>query len=176
DNLVGGSAANMVDVQGPLYDVRTYLNNDLEPKVQTALPRLVTSLPSPAVDGQEVYYVAEEPNGIVWHLRYRAASISSYKWECVGGPPLLAEHGADSVGFTAVSYANTTPVVVIMVPLAGVYDVEHSCVLYNNTPNGTTYQTFWLGGGGADADGFQGMTDTANGTIPGASGRVRRAI
>jgi hypothetical protein len=36
-------------------------------------------------DGDEVYYAADATNGVIWHLRYRAASSSSYKWEFVGG-------------------------------------------------------------------------------------------
>lgn len=53
-------------------------------------PRRVASLPS-GVDGLEVYYAADDANGIVWHLRYNAASLSAYKWERVGGPPLEFE-------------------------------------------------------------------------------------
>lgn len=48
----------------------------------------VTSLPSSPVDGQEIYYAADATNGVIWHLRYRAASSSSYKWEFVGGSPI----------------------------------------------------------------------------------------
>lgn len=54
-------------------------------------PVRVTALPAGAVDGQEVYYVADATNGVLWHLRYNAGSGSAYKWEYVGGPPLTAE-------------------------------------------------------------------------------------
>ena len=47
---------------------------------------LVTSLPSSPIDGQECYYLADATAGVIWHLRYRAASASAYKWELVGGP------------------------------------------------------------------------------------------
>jgi hypothetical protein len=53
-------------------------------------PPLVTSLPGSPVDGQEVYYLADDANGIIWHLRYRAARADAYKWEYVGGPPMAA--------------------------------------------------------------------------------------
>lgn len=51
-------------------------------------PELVTALPTPATDGQECYYLADATNGVVWHLRYRAGSASTHKWEFVGGAPV----------------------------------------------------------------------------------------
>jgi hypothetical protein len=51
---------------------------------------LVSTLPGSPVDGQEVYYQDSQMAaiGAVWHLRYRAASASIYKWELVGGGKL----------------------------------------------------------------------------------------
>jgi hypothetical protein len=57
--------------------------------VPAGLIPVVTSLPGSPVDGQEVYYLADDANGIVWHLRYRAAG-TTYKWEFLGGPPMYA--------------------------------------------------------------------------------------
>jgi hypothetical protein len=54
-------------------------------------PTGVTVLPGSPVDGQEVYYLADSTNGVIWHLRYRSASASAYKWEFVGGGTLSAE-------------------------------------------------------------------------------------
>jgi hypothetical protein len=51
----------------------------------------VTALPLGIADGQECYYLASDTNGVVWHLKYRSGSASSYKWEYVGGPPLSVE-------------------------------------------------------------------------------------
>lgn len=64
----------------------------------------VTSLPATPFDGQEVSFqnAAMATNGVIWRLRYRAASASVYKWECVGGPPLV------SVVNAAESLANAT--------------------------------------------------------------------
>jgi Concanavalin A-like lectin/glucanases superfamily len=53
-------------------------------------PPLVTTLPPAPVDGQEIYYVADATNGIIWHLRYRAASPHPYKWETVAAMPMQA--------------------------------------------------------------------------------------
>lgn len=47
-----------------------------------------TALPSNPVDGQKFAYIADATNGVIWHLRYRSASASIYKWEFVGGPNL----------------------------------------------------------------------------------------
>lgn len=51
----------------------------------------VTSLPANPIDGQECYYLADATNGVVWHLRYRSASGSAYKWEFLGGSGIRAE-------------------------------------------------------------------------------------
>ena len=51
----------------------------------------VTSLPATPYDGQEVNYVANAANGVLWRLVYNAASASAYKWEFIGGSPLSAE-------------------------------------------------------------------------------------
>ena len=60
------------------------------PPANPLAPPLVTALPGTPTDGQEVYYLADATNGVVWHLRYRAASPSSFKWECIGPTPLSA--------------------------------------------------------------------------------------
>jgi hypothetical protein len=65
----------------------------LEAQVTTpGVPAYVTALPSSPVDGMEVYFDADPPNGPLWHLRYRA-SLSTYKWEYVGGAPLRWQSG-----------------------------------------------------------------------------------
>jgi hypothetical protein len=124
DNLTGGGAANMVDIQGPLVDLATWLNTDLQPRVAAAVPTFVTSLPVSAVDGQEIYYQADATNGIVWHLRYNAGSASTYKWEFIGGSSLSADVPAQPGGETSASttYADVATVgPQITVPLAGEY-------------------------------------------------------
>ncbi len=54
---------------------------------------IVATLPTTGlVDGMVVHYqnTAMATAGIVWRFRYRAAG-GTYKWEFVGGPPLMAE-------------------------------------------------------------------------------------
>ena len=95
------------------------------------VPKLVSALPSAPVDGQEVYYVADATNGVVWHLRYRAASPSAYKWEFAGGPPLHAEveteQGLSSPG-SWLDLATVGPDVTL--PRAGDYMVSWGCYSY----------------------------------------------
>lgn len=91
-----------------------------------AAPALVTSLPGSPFDGQEIYFSADPTNGVVWHLRYRSASGSSYKWEYVGGSELAAEvstvDSLANVGGTYTDFATVGPSVTV--PLAGDYEVS----------------------------------------------------
>jgi hypothetical protein len=91
----------------------------------------VTSLPSYPYDGQEVYYVADNTNGIIWHLRYNAASSSPYKWEFIGGSELVSYVAASSAtlgGGSSYSsqLADGTGIINIVAPLAGEYWCEGS--------------------------------------------------
>lgn len=92
-----------------------------------ALPQYVTSLPSSPVDGQTVVYAADATNGVMWTLRYRAASSSSYKWEFIGGAPMRYEKlGGTTDTITSATYANlptTGTAAKITTPVAGDYNV-----------------------------------------------------
>jgi hypothetical protein len=80
------------------------------------------ALPASPIDGQECYYLADATNGIVWHLKYRAGSASTHKWEFLGGSELIAGPSG------SVTTSSTTPVAFsggpsITLPLAGDYEV-----------------------------------------------------
>lgn len=122
NNLVGGQNASMVDVQGPFVDLKTFLNNRI-----AAIPTLVSSLPVGPADGQEIYYLADAAAGVVWHLRYRSASGSTYKWEFVGGSPIVKPSTA-SDNTTSTSFVNATNGPSVTPPLAGEYLLEASFV------------------------------------------------
>jgi len=145
DNLTGGSAANMVDIQGPFVDLREWLNTDLQPRVAKAVPAFATSLPVGAVDGQEIYYLADDANGVVWHLRYRATSASAYKWEFVGGAELMAVTSG-VVSFATTAGAPTTGGPTVTAPLAGDYRILFGADLYNNTANTTAVCGLYIAG------------------------------
>lgn len=114
----------MVDIKGSLVDLRSFLNQRI-----AAIPTVVSSLPAGPVDGQEVYYLADAANGVVWHLRYRSASGSTYKWEFVGGGPLTAEV-ATAQATASTSFVDLTTVgPSITVPLAGDYELTFSAAI-----------------------------------------------
>ncbi len=94
---------------GDLQSILARLTN-LEQQVQQSHPLVVSATTWPPlnpVDGQEVYYIADATNGVVWRFRYRAASGSSYKWEFVGGSP-LATNDNGTEGSTT-NFALTEP-------------------------------------------------------------------
>jgi Collagen triple helix repeat (20 copies) len=92
-------------------------------------PARVTSLPASPTDGQEVYYVADATNGVLWHLRYNAGSASAYKWEFVGGRPLHTQVDAKE-NTTVATYGNLTTVGPdVTVPLVGDYDVSFGAAI-----------------------------------------------
>jgi hypothetical protein len=111
----------------------------------------VTTLPASPVDGQEVYYQSTTAGtgggasnsmadaGAVWHLRYRAASSSAYKWEFVGGGAVSAIQTAGLTTVTATTYATDAGAPVITLGLAGDYDATFSVQMTDNQT--TAYQT-----------------------------------
>lgn len=136
--LVGGVSSGTLaarpaasaDAEGQLYQATDngglYRNGS---SWTTIKPPLVSSLPGSPADGDEVYYVADATNGVVWHLRYRSAASGSYKWEYVGGGP-LQHYIATAENTTSTSYANLTTVgPQVTVPLAGDYDVEFGAAI-----------------------------------------------
>jgi hypothetical protein len=92
--------------------------------VPLASAPLVTSLPSAPIDGQEIRYVADATNGVIWNLRYRAASSSSYKWEFVGGPPLHNSNGSYPGAINSASYVDVPSGANVTAPLDGDYMVD----------------------------------------------------
>lgn len=118
------------------------------PSSQHAPSTVVTSLPSSPIDGQEVYYAADAGSGVIWHLRYRAASGSSFKWEYVGGPPLHASVLADESTASTSYVALTTAGPSITLPLQGDYLVEQGANVYG-TAGFSSLMSYDIGGTGA---------------------------
>lgn len=84
-------------------------------------PPLVTALPGSPVDGQEIYYLADPASGVIWHLRYNAASSSPYKWERIGGPGLYAAV-ATSFNITSTGFVDQGGPQIVA-PLSGDYRI-----------------------------------------------------
>lgn len=131
--------------------------------VPLASAPLVTSLPSAPIDGQEIRYLADATNGVVWNLRYRAASASSYKWEFVGGSSLRSTGAGSSTNSTTPQTTNTPS---ITVPLAGDYDCSYGGFT-QNTAYGVVYNsTIYLY---KDTTSLESLTFVPVGTYNGAS-------
>ena len=113
--------------------------------------RVVTALPSGPYDGQEVYYVADSTNGVVWHLVYRAAASGSFKWEFVGGSPMRAVV-VTRESTTSLTYADlATAGPAVTVPLAGDYLVDHGATI-DSAASGWGIQSVDPGGAGVPSD------------------------
>ena len=110
-------------------------------------PTYETSLPSSPIDGQEIYYAANATDGVIWHLRYRSGSSSSYKWEFVGGSPLMTQGTAnDSTRTAGGGYGTITGAcAAITLPLAGDYQITMSTYSRNTASSGVAYMSFKIG-------------------------------
>lgn len=98
-------------------------------------PTYETSLPSSPTDGQEIFYAADATNGVIWHLRYRSGSSSSYKWEYVGGAAMTHAVTTDQSTTSGTNADLTTVGPTITAPLAGDYIITARAAARNNTVN-----------------------------------------
>jgi hypothetical protein len=114
-------------------------------------PLIVTSLPTASSDGQEVYYVADAANGVIWHLRYRTAGTAGKKWEFVGGPPMTAEVEAAATIVGAAGYGDLagSPGPSITAPRPGDYLVTQGARIWNTAASQPTTMSYDIGGAGA---------------------------
>lgn len=87
-------------------------------------------IPNPVPDGFEVVYVASATDGVLWHLRYNSGSASSYKWEYLGGPPLLHVVDTDQSTANAPFVDLSTIGPTLPAPLAGDYSAEWNMNAY----------------------------------------------
>jgi hypothetical protein len=112
---------------------------------------ILSALPGTPTDGQIINYLADATAGVVWRLRYRSASASTYKWEFLGGPSLRAEVATQET-IPSGTYGDIATVgPSVTVPLAGDYDIHHGARI-----GGPAFgeQSISVGGGTAiDAEG-----------------------
>lgn len=96
-----------------------------------------TALPANPVDGQQIYYAADATNGVIWHLRYRSSSSSSYKWEFVGGADAVARVSTSETT-TSGTYADLATVgPSITLALAGDYQITAGSKISSNVSQWT---------------------------------------
>lgn len=128
DGLPAGRyyVGNNNDPGGPVTFTVTLSNGAVNSLPKSWIPGntpFITSLPSAPVDGMEVYYVVDATNGIIWHLKYRAADPTNYKWQYLGGGCLYSKVDGNSVVNTA-GFSNFGGPSLIL-PLAGDYEVTY---------------------------------------------------
>jgi hypothetical protein len=132
--------------------------------ISSLQPPLIASLPGSPVDGQEVYYLADATNGVIWHLRYRAAAPGTYKWETVGGGLLYAEITAVESCTSTAYTALTTAGPIVTLPLAGDYIVDHGWHLNNSNAGIAALMSYDIGAiAASDNDAARGVMAAAAG-------------
>ena len=160
-----------VDVPRDIQALATKLDG-----MSSLRPPLVTALPGAPVDGQEIYYLADAANGITWHLRYRAASASTYKWETIGGGPLYAED-LNSGSVSGGTYADIATAPSLVLPLAGDYFIAFGSVIANAAAGGFSYAAPKLGAAAPnDNDSIFMVAAIAGHTIYIGARTIRRTI
>jgi len=112
-----------------------------------SLPR-VTALPSAPADGFELVYIADDTNGVEWHLKYKS-SETTYKWRVLAGPPLFAEVTTDESTSSTTYTALTTAGPSITLPLTGDYDIDHGALIWATLANTGVSMSYDIGGTGA---------------------------
>jgi hypothetical protein len=143
-------------------------------------PPLVTALPGSPVDGQEVYYLQDATKGTIWHLRYRAASASSYKWETVGDAPAMLSENVASGTRTSTGFGDLTgggaagPLVTV--PLAGEYEVSLSVDVQNNNAGAQVRAGVQFGAAAVAGDDIVEGAEDANAPVSVASVPFLRTV
>jgi hypothetical protein len=143
------------------------------PASVSSLPASVTSLPISPTDGQVIRFLVDATNGIEWLFVYRQGSGSAYKWEFLGGPPLISEVNVSEDRGAGNTYANLTTVgPSVVLPLAGDYEV-HGGFVGRVTVAGTAWMSYSIGATAAvDADGWN-VGSAAAGNSHNAAGQRR---
>jgi len=94
-------------------------------------PTYGTTFPVNPLDGQEHILVDSlTASTYQWRFRYNANASSAYKWEFIGGPPILTIGG--SVVCTSTSVVAMTGAPTTTVPRTGIYNEELSASVGNN--------------------------------------------
>ena len=155
--------SQMLDAQRTLF----------KPRVVTTQAEL-SKLSETATDGDECYALADAANGVMWRLRFRAASTSAYRWEFVGGAALRqGVETAESVAASGAYQNLTTAGPQVTLPLAGTYDIAFEAEFQNTTTGANHYLSYDLGSTGAtDAVGIGSNPWAAN--VPFPIGRRRQ--
>jgi hypothetical protein len=141
------------------------------PAGKSVIP-VVSALPVGVTDGDECYFMADATNGVMWHLRYRAAAPAPYRWEFVGGGALSNEIQTDeTLGVAITTYSDLATVgPFVVLPLAGDYEFTVGTRFYPWTA-GSGYDMFAAlnlnGDGGNDSNAayYDTVASLGSGTV-----------
>lgn len=84
------AAADPADVPLDMQELAERIEVIMPGRYQGALTPAQFGALTGTQDGDFADLIADAAAGVIWRLRYRAASASAFKWEFVGGSPLLA--------------------------------------------------------------------------------------
>lgn len=123
-----------------------------------------TSLPASPIDGRVYHYVADATDGIVWQLRYRAASASAHKWEFIGGPPIIRQNTGINMTTASATFVDLTTVgPEYTIPRAGDYMIELDFIGSHNVGGGFGVMAVKRGAAATvDTDGVLGQAHASN--------------
>jgi len=108
--------------------------NNIESGIASMFAATSATPPGSPVDGQIWYLPAAA--GVTWAFRYNAGSASAYKWEFIGGLPMMAYNNtAGSVG-SANTWTDIGGVPQITTPRAGDYKIDIQARLANGATAG----------------------------------------
>ena len=96
------------------------LINNLYASGKLTAQALSTGPPSNPSDGDIWIATGVDSNGTIWQFRYNLGSSSSYKWEFLGGPPMIATVASastlDSASYTDPTSGTTGPAIALTRP------------------------------------------------------------
>lgn len=111
-----------------------------------------TSPPGSPTTG-DLWFYQDVANSIYWLFRYNSAQ-ATYKWEFVGGSPLVSFVATDETTTSATYTALATAGPSIALPRAGDYDILIESYQQQDGGTGKSYMSYDIGGTGAvDGDG-----------------------
>ena len=183
-NRVEGGLAQL----SPTVDRNSILIRELQGKnnalaaqvaaLQALIPSSVTVLPIAPIDGQEVFYNFGTTG--MWRLRYSAAlnALDGYGWVYLGGAPAEAVGtGGDVTTSTAYITPPTNPGPNVAVPLSGLYLVDSSVEITNNTVDRGGAMSYAIGAAAAsDVDRCIGYVPIASGIMSVATRRPKTLV
>jgi hypothetical protein len=132
--LVDVPAADTSITTSQVTDRRTRSTAKGVPRLTVAefqlLGAAIENHPAPGqFSGMVVTLEVDAANHIYWRLRYNATA-TTYKWECIGGAPVIGTNET-LANATTTSYADTGQPVSVTSPLVGIFDVRLDCGVDN---------------------------------------------